>query len=919
MVLNYRKHQPNITKDILKDARGDLPQIRDKLRKKELSSLVFFMAGLGLIFHPWFLQVTEVLILFCSIYYWWLHIKPESLPFKMPKTANKIDPNNIPPGGGKPQQAAGILFLGNDDSTGEEVWFDNSDARTHILYLGTTGSGKTEGLKGLVTNALGWGSGCIYIDGKADTDLWGSLSALTRRYGRDDDLLVLNYMTGNSDKGAVSNSVNPFALGSASYLTNLLVSLMPDSQGDNAMWKDRAVALMAALMPVLTWMRDELEVPLSINVIRDQLVLSNVIRLSRDSKVPAKIRKEIVGYLHALPGYQDSFYNDDGSPRSGANGQPNDTSVIDQQHGYLTMQFTRQLQSLAGDYGYIFLNEYADIDIMDVVLNRRILIVLIPALEKSADETANLGKIIGSLLKGMMGSTLGATVEGDTNMALENKPTRAPTPFMAIFDEVGYYTTQGMAVMAAQARSLGFSLVFAGQDLPALEKRIKEEARSITANCNIKIFGKLEDPTQTKEFFEKTVGKALVLESAGRKQVKTMLGSKVYEDTDQYSLQAREKADYDDLKGYISGQAVVCFGDHLVKAKMFFSQPGKIKSLRVNRFVAMAHPDPTGRRGSRDVEAVLERFRDKNWTAENAQDMAHPPSIISALAEGFAHAREQSRGLVESGAYALTWMAYREGHLKKEDIPDPSVEKPALAEKAAPAATATALSAPSADQAKLNTVPDLTASKQDTPAAAASPPPPPVERPARIEPTVEDEPSASTPTATEEPPPLRASKDQDKAERATAESVSWSDFLNGETAETVAAKRATAPQKTKEDEPMSPQAEEAIRKGTQETVSWASLMGEEPAPKQADKPTAPPTPPLTAIPQSSFGYGGFGGLGGITYAQNTSTKPLPAQPDKTSEPLKDNAPSVPAENASSDTTQNDDNGTSETINWKDLL
>lgn len=915
MVLNYRKHQPNITKDILKDARGDFPQIRDKLRKKELSSLVFFVSGFGILFHPWFLQITEVLLMFCLTYFWWLHKKPETLPFKMPKSANKPDPNSKAPGSGKTQQAGGILFLGNDDASGEEIWFDNSDARTHILYLGTTGSGKTEGLKGLVTNALGWGSGCIYIDGKADTDLWGSLSALTRRYGRDDDLLVLNYMTGNSDKGAVSNSVNPFALGSASYLTNLLVSLMPDSGGDNAMWKDRAVALMAALMPVLTWMRDELEIPLSINVIRDQLVLSNVIRLSRDSKVPQKIRKEILGYLNALPGFQESFYNDDGSPRSGANGQPNDTSVIDQQHGYLTMQFTRQLQSLAGDYGYIFLNEYADIDIMDVVLNRRLLIVLIPALEKSADETANLGKIIGSLLKGMMGSTLGASVEGDTDSALENKPTRAPTPFMAIFDEVGYYTTQGMAVMAAQARSLGFSLVFAGQDLPALEKRIKEEARSITANCNIKIFGKLEDPTQTKEFFEKTVGKALVLESGGRKQTKTMFGSKVYEDSDQYSLQAREKADYDDLKGYLAGQAVVCFGDHLVKGRMFFSNPGKIKSLRVNRFVPMAHPDPTGKRGSRDVEAVLERFRDKNWTAENAVDTQSTPQVIASLAEGFAHAREQHRGLIESGAYALCWTAYREGNLKKEDIPDPALAKTEIQSDTPKAAETSVLTAPDQNAEPLNAMPDLTARKQDDEPAAAKPAPRPTvaATPMRIEPTLDAPPDAdTTDTAPSEPPPLRADKADSQAERATAESVSWSDFLNGETAETIAAKKnQAAPAKT-EDDPATPEAQEAIRKGTQETVSWAALMGES---QPATKPPAAPAP--ATIPQSSFGYGGFGA--GISYASSNTLKPpvptpAPAETGAPRDQLKDNAPA-----ATADKTDDADAGTSETINWKDLL
>ena len=97
-------------------------------------------------------------------------------------------------------------------------------------------------------------------------------------------------------------------------------------------------------------------------------------------------------------------------------------------------------------------------------------------------------------MKGMMGSTLGSTVEGSSETVIENKPTHSSTPFMTVFDEVGYYTAQGMAVMAAQARSLGFSLVFSGQDIPAMKKRVREEANSILANCNIKIFGKLEDP-----------------------------------------------------------------------------------------------------------------------------------------------------------------------------------------------------------------------------------------------------------------------------------------------------------------------------------------------------------------------------------------------------------------------------------------
>src|SRR5690606_7840542 len=160
---------------------------------------------------------------------------------------------------------------------------------------------------------------------------------------------------------------------------------------------------------------------------------------------------------------------------------------------------------------------------------------------------------------------------------------------------------QGMAVMAAQARSLGFSLVFAGQDLPALEKRVKEEARSITANCNIKIFGKLEDPTQTKEFFEKTVGETTVIEASTRKEVKTMCGQKKVDKSDQFNVASRANFSYGQLKDFKEGQAVVSFGNRVVQAKMFYSDPGKIKSLRVNKFMPIPPVDPNGKLSSKDV------------------------------------------------------------------------------------------------------------------------------------------------------------------------------------------------------------------------------------------------------------------------------------------------------------------------------
>lgn len=267
----------------MRDVRPIYTRISEWMMKPRHSFVVFMMTLAPLFILPASRMFIDLILLVNVLFFWWLRTRPRVLPFKLPMDSPYLDTNNIGPGrSGKPE---GILYLGNtrgSENSHEEVWFSNSDARTHILYLGTTGAGKTEGLKSMVTNAMTWASGFVYIDGKADTDLWSSLSSLVRRFGRDDDLLVLNYMTGNSDARAPSNTMNPFSSGSAGYLTNMLVSLMPQAEGDNAMWKERAVSLISSLMPALTWKRDNQDIPLSVSSIRDYLELQNVIRLSHD-------------------------------------------------------------------------------------------------------------------------------------------------------------------------------------------------------------------------------------------------------------------------------------------------------------------------------------------------------------------------------------------------------------------------------------------------------------------------------------------------------------------------------------------------------------------------------------------------------------------------------------------------------------
>jgi len=698
----------------LRDVRPVSVRVAEILGSSNTVLLVAFgLAGVLIFDSGPFASFIDILALFVVLYFRWTFKRPFTMTFKMPRYANRPDRNNPPPGKTSGGRADGILFLGNvsdkdhDDFHGE-LWLTNTDARTHILYLGTTGSGKTEGLKSMVANALAWGSGYAYTDGKADTDLWASLYAMARRFGRDDDIFVLNYMTGNSDDGSTSNTMNPFSNGSASYLANMITSFMPDAGGDNAMWKERAVALMFALMPALTFKRDKQGLLLDVGVVRDYIELQPIIRLSRDQTLPERIVHGLQGYLSTLPGYVDAAFDDEGNERPPSPDQPMyDLQVARQQHGYLSMQFTRSLQSLADEYGYIFKAQLADIDVLDVVLNRRILVVLIPALEKSGDEAANLGKIVAACLKGMMGATLGNAVEGSWESAIGSKQTHSASSFMTVFDEVGYYTAQGMAVMAAQARSLGFSLVFASQDLPSMEKRVKQEAKSIVGNCNLKILGRIEDPTDTKEFVTRHGGSSWVMETRGMTAPTNTLSSlfmtQPFYDDRGASYTVRQRVDYDHLRGQREGEAHLIFADWAVKAQMFHAVPEKVKALRVHRLLPVPGTTKSTEGRDRVMQELVSRLKDKEWTASEAASAVNTAPEISVLAKGAAMA-DISHDPVQVGIMALASLAL-------SGLKPPTEKEPASAGDKGPPRQLEAAAAMSAPQAA-TVIPDLSSAEK---------------------------------------------------------------------------------------------------------------------------------------------------------------------------------------------------------------
>lgn len=554
--------------------------------------------------------------------------RQETVPLKMPKQARQIDPNEGD--GDKPSQ--GIFHVGTELDSNKQIWLTNDECRQHFLVVGTTGSGKTEALLGFVANTLTWSSGFLFCDGKGDVSLFAKVYALARRFGREDDLLVLNMMTGNSDVGVgggtlLSNTLNPFATGSSDNLTQLVVGLMDDVGGDGAMWKGRATAMFTGVMRAMTWLRENGLVDLNVGAIRDHLNLRRIIDLCDAEAypdMPPDIRVSVRSYLTSLPGFQEEKKYKQAQ------------TTLDQ-HGYLEMQFTKILGSLADVYGHIFKTPYGEIDMGDVILNRRILVVMLPALEKSGDELANLGKIVVATLKGMMGSALGNKLEGTWADVVDMRLTNSPSPFLVVLDEVGYYTVEGLALMAAQARSLGFSMVYASQDIPAMKRLNEKEAASIIANTNTKIIMKIEEMETTGGLAKSIGGQGIRSETGGWDGYSGMIGGG-YRDSMSAKHTTVDRIDMLDLKSFKPGQMVVVNGDKIVYANSFYANPPgsldkKKLTLRTNHFIRVPKPRRSDIESAGKLPVILDKLLDPELPREIAERSAEARASLAARAD----------------------------------------------------------------------------------------------------------------------------------------------------------------------------------------------------------------------------------------------------------------------------------------------
>jgi len=571
-------------KEFIRDTRSLPRKIMDFVAGKSgATAILLSIAGL-----PLFLPETTYMVPFIALPVYLVRkrkTKNITLPFRMPITSNTTDYSDPVPGRKKFGKAEGIFFLGNEYKSAEELWLKGKDILTHMLVFGTTGSGKTEALVSLAFNAVAMGSGFFYIDPKAAPKLAMQVYKMARVCGRDDDFLVLSYSTAGKERvrtpKRLSNTTNPFAFGSPEGLTNLIVSLIPTSEGDNAIFSQNAQTLITGLMYALCELRDRGDLELSIVTLREHMTLAKYVELAERDDLSETSTAALQSFLTSV-GWQEGKPLDK-QPRS-----------LPEQFGYARSYFGLTLASLENSYGHIYKTPSGEVDMYDVIKNRRILVTLLPSLEKAPAELSNLGKISLSGVRLACAVGLGDKIEGSAEDVLEALPTDSKTPFLSITDEYAAIPTPGYAEVLTQGRGLGIAAIVASQDFAGVKGADETGAQQMVENTKVKWAMKMESATDTWELFRELAAESSVMQTGGYHidpQQQTL--GLAYKDQASASLQKVSRIDLRDLQQQVEGEFHAFFNGNIVRGRAFFANPelpGHTQ-LRINRFLDVEKPD----------------------------------------------------------------------------------------------------------------------------------------------------------------------------------------------------------------------------------------------------------------------------------------------------------------------------------------
>jgi intracellular multiplication protein IcmO len=529
--------------------------------------------------------------------------RPTIMPLRLPASSRRKDYGNPVPdpkrvGVDKPDKARGDWLLGWDEVSGQQIWVSGSDMTMHGVLPGATGSGKTQFIYSLLASAMAQGTGFTIVDGKGSNNLVFSLQALQEHWGAAANMRVINFLVSSGDRK--THTWNPFSSVNPEGMAELLRTLfLPDKTqggGNSEYFASRASSLIGAMSNVFVWMRDHEGIPITASTMRanfsDIQALIDLTRgqddtnasrrfryfSARTQKVeriplpddfPAEMLHAIRSYVQETGGYSQKAGDADGQEK------------VRQQHGFVIGGFAKTFMMMTTTYGHIFNCDVPDVELTDVIFNRRNLIVLLPSLENDPETNAAIGKTFITAQRYALAAALGASIEGNYTDLVENRPSSASTPYLMLYDESNYFATRGIDVMMAQGRELNVSIWMSFQEVGSLYATLgRDWSVPLLGNPKLKIFEQVEDAGPTREWIE---------QAGGTMQVGVLSGYENTEIVGDYTTQTRadirevKRISWNDIQALRQGQAIIMFRGKRLYTRLFYAG---IKPQGENRLYA---------------------------------------------------------------------------------------------------------------------------------------------------------------------------------------------------------------------------------------------------------------------------------------------------------------------------------------------
>jgi hypothetical protein len=144
-----------------------------------------------------------------------------------------------------------LLSLKEKKVKSKEQWriigVDKDQLTRHFLIFGTTGAGKTSFLMVIFEKLFSLGGGLIFVDGKAEDVMFKKLYSLAKKYNRERDVFLINFLVDEGDRES-TNTFNPIITFFPVQTVAFLSALMGDASGDQSYWQGRGKALLRPIV-----------------------------------------------------------------------------------------------------------------------------------------------------------------------------------------------------------------------------------------------------------------------------------------------------------------------------------------------------------------------------------------------------------------------------------------------------------------------------------------------------------------------------------------------------------------------------------------------------------------------------------------------------------------------------------------------